>query len=303
MLVTVCLCTYKRETLNETLASLIAQRLPSGCRLEVVVVDNDAEETGRATCEKFRHSQSDVEVRYFVNPERNLAAVRNSTIELAKGDYLAFIDDDEWAEPDWIAALLSAIEEYGADVVFGPVMVHYPEESPDWIVSGDMFGKDKHRTGQVLTKGATSNALLKAHWVRDRGIRFDAEFGKSGGEDTDFFHRIHKLGAHLVFDNRAVVSETVEKHRLNLDYLKKQNIRIGQTHWHYLWSKQSGLAFMKTGAFVLAQVVAAGCFALVSMPFGKSRYARWYLLLIRNIEKLKMAFGNSKKAVELYGNH
>lgn len=302
MLVSVCLCTYKRKTLDKTLKSLIAQNLPAGCRLEVVVVDNDEEESGREICEYHGRAQSEVEIRYFVNAERNLAAVRNSTLDHARGDYLAFIDDDEWAEEDWIAALYSAMEEFGADVVFGPVHVQYPDNSPEWIVKGDMFGKDSHKTGEVLKKGATSNALVKAHWARDRSIQFDPEFGKSGGEDTDFFHRMYKLGAHLVFDNRAIVSETVEFHRLNIEYLKKQNIRIGQTHWNYLWSRQGGMSFLKTGAFVVLQVVAAAVLTLINMPFGKSRYARWYLLLIRNIEKLKMAVGSRDK-VELYGNH
>lgn len=285
------------------MSSIVAQELPDGCRLEIVVVDNDSEESGRAICEQHGSAQSEVQIRYYVNAERNLASVRNSTIEHATGDYLAFIDDDEWAEIDWISALYSSLEEFGADAVFGPVNVEYPETAPDWIVAGDMFGKDRHRTGEVLKKGATSNAMIKAHWVRERHIRFDTEFGKSGGEDTDFFHRIYKLGAHLVFDNRAVVSETVESHRLNIEYLKKQNVRIGQTHWNYLWSKQKGLAFLKTGVFVMTQVVAAAILTLVTLPFGKSRYARWYLLLIRNVEKLKMPLAGNRKRVELYGNH
>lgn len=303
MLVSVCLCTYKRATLDKTLSSLVGQTLPDECLLEIVVVDNDKEETGRAICERYKQSQADIQIRYLVNPERNLASVRNSTLEAAQGDYLAFIDDDEWAEPDWISSLCHALNTYGADAVFGPVLVHYPDGSPKWIVNGDMFGKDKHRTGEVLKKGATSNALLKAHWVRDRSVRFDPEFGKSGGEDTDFFHRLYKMGAHLVFENSAVVSETVESHRLNLDYLKKQNVRIGQTHWNYLWSKQRGLSFLKTGGFVIIQVVVAAGLTTVTLPFGKSRYARWYLLLIRNLEKLKMAMGNRGKRVELYGNN
>jgi len=302
MLVSVCLCTYKRATLDKTLKSLVAQKLPAGCQLEVVVVDNDSAQSGKAICEQYGKLQPEIPIHYFVNAERNLASVRNSTLEHATGDFLAFIDDDEWAEPDWISSLCHSLKEYGADAVFGPVVVHYPDNSPQWIIDGDMFGKDRHRTGEVLKKGATSNALLKAHWVRERSVRFDSEFGKSGGEDTDFFHRIHKLGAHLVFDNNAVVSETVEPHRLNLEYLKKQNIRIGQTHWNYLWSRQKGFSFFKTGLFVTIQVIAAAALTIGALPFGKHRYTRWYLLLIRNIEKLKMAIGNSKR-VELYGNH
>lgn len=299
MLISVCLCTYKRETLRKTLESLVQQQLPAYVQFEVVVMDNDVEESGRSIAESF----DNLDLHYQVCAERNLSAVRNATIEAASGDYIAFIDDDEWAEPDWLAKLLEAMQHYQADAIFGYVDVRYPSDAPDWIVSGHMFRKDHCKTGTVLTKGATSNALLNARWVRDEAIRFDPVFGKSGGEDTDFFHRIHQAGGKLVFENDAVVSEVVESHRLNLDYLKKQNVRIGQTHWSYLWSRQTGWAFWKTAAFVVAQVVASAILYLVNLPFGKNRYARWYLLLVRNLVKLKTAWDGESKPVELYGNH
>lgn len=302
MLISVCMCTYKRDTLDKTLNSLCSQQLPDDCSLEVIVVDNDTEESGRATCEAYQNNQDSVLVSYFVNGERNLSAVRNTSIEKANGELLAFIDDDEWAEPDWVSSLYKALNRYSADAIFGKVNVIYPESSPDWISDGNMFGKDSHATGAVLKKGATSNALLLARWVKEDGFRFDPVFGKSGGEDTDFFHRIANAGGKLVFDNAAIVSETVETHRLNLEYLKKQNIRIGQTHWNYLWSQQSGPAFVKTGLFVVAQVGGAAVLTLVTLPFGKKRYAKWYLLLVRNLVKLKTAMVGSK-TVELYGNN
>ncbi len=300
MLISICMCTYKRKTLKKTLDSLCAQVLPDGCTLEVVVVDNDVMESGREIVEKYLGA--DIDVNYYVNGDRNLSSVRNSSMEYAQGTYIAFIDDDEWAAPDWISALYSALQQYDADAVFGRVDVYYPEDTPQWIVKGDLFGKDGHKTGEVLTKGATSNALLKAEWVKNKGVRFDLHFGKSGGEDTDFFHRIYNAGGKLVFENTAVVSETVESHRLNLDYLLKQNKRIGQTHWDYLWSKQSGFAFVKTGLFVVAQVIGAAGLTLLSLPFGRGRYTKWYLLLIRNLVKLKTAAVGSD-SIELYGNN
>ena len=299
MLVSVCLCTYKRDTLEKTLDSLEAQNLPSGCTIEVIVVDNDAEMSGKAICNGY--DDRTLDVHYYVNSERNLSSVRNSTIEHAKGELLAFIDDDEWADSRWISSLCFALEEYQADAVFGRVQVNYPEGSPDWIKQGDMFGKDKHATGEILKKGATSNALLKACWVKNKSYRFDEAYGKSGGEDTDFFHRIYKAGGRLVFDNNAIVSETVEPHRLNMEYLKRQNVRIGQTHWNYLWSKQSGISFLRTGCFVLAQIIGAAGLMIIHLPFGKSKYAKWYLLLVRNLVKLKTAISRGE-SVELYGN-
>lgn len=303
MFVSICMCTYKRESLKRTLDSVITQKLPDGYTLEVVVVDNDVEESGRVACEAYAGHASAVPVRYFANSVRNLSEVRNSTMEHAQGELLAFIDDDEWASDDqWLAKLIATLKKHEADIVFGSVIVHYPDSAPDWIVTGDMFAKDSHPHESSQKKGATSNALLKAEWVKEKGFRFDPYFGKSGGEDTDFFHRLYKAGAKLIYDAKASVEEEVEPHRLNLEYIKKQNIRIGQTHYSYLWSKQSGLAYIKTGLFVLAQIGGYGLLTLLSLPFGKGRYLRWYVLFIRNIEKLKTAFTGSRNTVELYGN-
>lgn len=301
MLVSVCMCTYKRASLEQTLQSVVAQKLPAGYELEVIVVDNDAEESARVIVEGFQSGS--VPVRYFLNDVRNLSEVRNSTMDHADGELLAFIDDDEWASSDnWIAGLIESMQQHQADVVFGRVIVHYPDSSPEWIKKGRLFDKDSHPHHSIQKKGATSNALMKSHWVKEKGIRFDPVFGKSGGEDTDLFFRIHKAGGRLIYDANASVEETVEPQRLNFEYIKKQNIRIGQTHYSYLWSKQSGVAFIKTGLFVLAQVAGYGVLTLVNLPFGKSRYLRWYVLFLRNIEKIKTAITGNRNTVELYGN-
>lgn len=305
MLVSVCICTYKRESLKKTLDSVVSQKLPEGYALEVVVVDNDTNESARSICESYSERGPDAPVvKYFANGVRNLSEVRNSTMDHAQGERLAFIDDDEWTTDDqWLAKMIATMDKNQADIVFGPVIVHYPDCSPDWIVGGDMFGKDSCAHESSQKKGATSNALLKAHWVKEKKFRFDPYFGKSGGEDTDFFHRIYKAGGKLIYDANASVEELVESHRLNLDYIKKQNIRIGQTHYSYLWSKQTGFAYIKTGMFVLAQVGGYGLLGLLSLPFGKKHYLRWYVLFLRNLEKLKTAITGGKNTVELYGNN
>lgn len=304
MLISVCMCVYKRESLEKTLASIVKQKLPDGYSVEVVVVDNDVEESGRARCEKFQQSQSAVDIRYFVNGVRNLSVLRNATMEHAKGDFFLFIDDDEWASTeDWLAQLIKTMHDYNADIVFGRVLVHYPEGTPQWIVDGNLLGKVPHAHGKKLTKGATSNALMKAHWARERGFHFDPFFGKSGGEDTDLFNRIYKAGGKLVYDAHAQVEEVAETQRLNLEYIKKLNIRIGQTHYHYLWSKQSGFDAIKTISFVVAQVAGYLLLYLITLPLNKGRALRWYVRLIRNLVKLKMIATGGGKSVELYGNN
>ena len=304
MLISICMCVYKRASLEKTLTTIVSQNLPPDYSLEIIVVDNDVEESGRVICDKIQNTTSSVPIRYFVNGIRNLSDLRNSTMTYAEGDLFVFIDDDEWASSDdWLKQLLATMDDYQADMVFGVVKVHYPEGTPDWVIQGDMLGKDDFPHGKKLIKGATSNALMKAHWFREKGFKFDPYFGKSGGEDTDLFHRMYKAGAKLVYDAHALVEEVAETDRVNLEYILKMNTRIGQTHYHYLWSKQHGLAWLGTGAFVLAQIAGYGLLTLVNLPFGKGRYMRWYLRFVRNVVKLKTARAGGENTVELYGNN
>ena len=53
----------------------------------------------------------------MIHRERgNIGSGRNAGLDAAKGDYIAFIDDDDWAEPDFLEFLLALLEENGADV-------------------------------------------------------------------------------------------------------------------------------------------------------------------------------------------
>ena len=108
MLISICMCVYKRPSLEKTLASIVSQVLPPDYSLEIVVVDNDVEEFSRPICEKIQSSQSNVPIRYFVNEIRNLSDLRNSTMTYAKGELFLFIDDDEWASSDdWLKQLIT----------------------------------------------------------------------------------------------------------------------------------------------------------------------------------------------------
>ena len=131
MLVSVCMCTYKRDSLDKTLESIVSQVMPEGFTFEIVVVDNDIEESGRSVCESYRQHPGPVAVRYFANSVRNLSEVRNATMEHAKGELLAFIDDDEWASDErWLSRMIVTMQQFDADVVFGKVCLLYTSPSP-----------------------------------------------------------------------------------------------------------------------------------------------------------------------------
>lgn len=229
MLISICLCTYKRPGVVNTLRSVVAQRLDPDLETEIVVVDNDPLKSGEQVVGAFA-STSPVPVRYACEPMRNIAHARNRTLFLARGDWVAMIDDDEVAEPNWLHELLDTAAKYRADVVIGRVVARYPAGAPRWLTGADPFSRNLGPSGTTCTTGLSGNALLRWRALRDTSIRFDPTFGLSGGEDTDFFNRLHGAGAKIVVAADAVVSEYIPMVRLSPVYLRKRAIRAGQTY-------------------------------------------------------------------------
>lgn len=229
MIVSVCICTYKRPSVIDALNSIACQRLPEGVEIEAVVVDNDENRFADALVRLWA-SDAQIPVTYGVEPRRNIAHARNRALSLANGEWLALIDDDEVADPDWLNALLAAAERYKVEAVIGCVRAIYPDDAPKWLVAANPLSRRWGPSGVICETGSTANALLAARFVVDRKLEFDPAFGRSGGEDTDFFSRLNACGGRIVVENSAIVREHVPPERLSAAYLRRRAMRAGQSY-------------------------------------------------------------------------
>ena len=251
VLVDVCVCTFRRPSLAATLASLTAQTMPAD-RFRIIVADNDHEPSARDLVEAALEGHGGF--LYLHAPARNISVARNACLDAAAAAYVAWIDDDEVADPDWLDRLVAALDESGCDAVFGSVQALYPDDAPPWSLSADLHSTRPVQTRQGVDTGFTSNALVRRAVIDDR--RFNPELGRSGGEDTDFFTRLHAEGARFAAAPEAVVRETVGQDRLRLSWLLTRAFRSGQTHARrYLRPggrrvTQAGLALAKACACV-----------------------------------------------------
>ncbi|MEA2080379.1 MAG: glycosyltransferase family 2 protein [Pseudomonadota bacterium] len=225
--ISVCVCAYRRpDDLRRLLESLVTQ-VPSTPAYEVVVVDNDAGETSAAVAGEFANAR--IPVRYFVEPEQNIARARNRSLAEAKADLIAIIDDDEVAEPDWLLELQRELLAHAADAAFGPVHSRFVEPPPQWIIDGGFFDYSPIPTGQTmpLESTRTSNVLLRRSALPVAGDAFDEKLGLTGGSDTDLFRRMQERNAHLIAVESAVVHETVPAKRACLKWLAARWFRYG----------------------------------------------------------------------------
>lgn len=227
--ISVCICTYKRpKLLKRLLLEMESQHTDDNFNFSIVVVDNDKHESARQTVTAHK-SKSKLSIEYHVQPEQNIALTRNKAIEIAQGDFIGFIDDDEFPAQNWLLNLYKVINDCNADGVLGPVLPHFENSPPKWILNGRFFERPTHTTGHILKwyNTRTGNTLLRKELFQSGHTWFDPNYG-SGGEDRDFFKRKIENGHVFVWCNEAPVYETVPPERWKRKVMMKRALLRGK---------------------------------------------------------------------------
>jgi len=225
--INVCICTYKgKRFLARLLFALQNQRTEGLFDYSIVVVDNDHEMSARHVVDDFR-DKSSITVGYHVEPRKNIPLARNRAIEKADGDFIAFIDDDEFPLTNWLLNLYKTCHKYRADGVLGPVKPHFEQDPPEWILKAKLFERPSYPTGTVLhwDQTRTGNVLLRKQIFLESGQMFNPEFRH--GEDKDFFRRMTTRSYTFVWCDEAVVYETQPPERFRLGYLLRRSLVRG----------------------------------------------------------------------------
>ena len=294
--VSLCIATYRRaDRLALLLDDLCRQRL---LPVEVVVIDNHDAGSARAAVEERLRRGAPFPIHYGIQPERNIALTRNHSVAAARqGDWLAFIDDDERADPDWLAGLARAAIELRADAVLAPVVPVVPAHAPDWIRAGRFYDFARMATGEPvpLNRLRFGNVIIRGTPLRAEPGPFDVSFGLSTGEDAEMLARLVHKGARVVWCDEAIVTEPIEDARLSLHWLLQRALSGGQEFARKslsgLYGPMSPLAKILLFAKAGAQFLVAMLLALVSLPLGRHRSAAWLVKAAANAGKLSVASG------------
>jgi succinoglycan biosynthesis protein ExoM len=227
--ISICICTFRRPALlNRLLTALDAMVTEDLFTYSVIVVDNDCAESGRAVVESFATSTRAME--YYVEPEQNIAVARNHAISQAEGELVALIDDDEFPNRDWLLRLYVTLQAANAQGVLGPVKPHFEATPPAWVVKGAFCERSSYPTGTQLRESRqtrTGNCLLRRAVFLDEIGPFDPRFGRTGGEDVDFFSRRLRRGDLFVWCNEAPVFENVPRERMTRAYFLRRALLRG----------------------------------------------------------------------------
>lgn len=190
----------------------------------IVVVDNDAAGPARETVIRLG-DELGLQIKYGIEPLQTIAAARNHSLRLATGNYIAFIDDDEFPPPHWLLTMYSGIQTFDVDGALGPVHPFFEQQPPTWLVKSGFCDRPEYRTGTLLIwdQTRTGNVLLKREVFDAHQLWFDLKY-KTSGSDKEFFREAMAMGYRFIAVQEAPVYEIVPPERQTKMYYLRRAI-------------------------------------------------------------------------------
>jgi len=233
---TICIATYRRpHGLARLLAALDGLKLDAShpMTIGVIVADNDIDQSARKIVTARQHV-SPWHIVYLHVQQRGIGNVRNAAVREARAhnaEYVAFIDDDEVPEADWMRSLFATMLEFNADVVTGPVLPYFEEPVPQWVIDGKIFERPRYATGRKLHSARTGNALVRMNIFNTVGY-FNETLGLVNGEDTELFVRAVRCGALIVWGDSSIVHEWIPATKSRVRAILRRAVSVG-----YGWAR------------------------------------------------------------------
>lgn len=278
--ITIAVCTFKRQKLLEKLLLNLNNQFTNDEFLySAAVVDNDREKSAEPVIKTLRKKCS-YELQYVCEPVKSITQARNRAVQNAGGDFLAFIDDDEYPDRMWLYNHYKSIHEYAADGILGPVLPYFEIEPPDWLVKSRLCNRKTFSTGTVLKDPVytrTGNVLLRMSLFENTRAPFDNRFGSTGGEDSHFFATAINNGKVFIWCNEAIVHELVPEYRFTRRYYIQRALLRGALN-----ARNSSFVSKSTAK----SLIASGLYT-ISLPFlflaGQHHFMKY---LVRNCDHI-----------------
>lgn len=229
MKVSVIVCTYNRsESLAKALASIARSEVPDAIEWEVLVVDNNSGDRTKEVVEEFCHRYPS-RFRYVFEPRQGKSNALNTGIREAKGDILAFTDDDVTVEPTWLANLTLPLRDDKWAGVGGRVLPDRNFTLPPWIPKEGryplgplaMFDLGPRALELVEPPFGNNMAFRRKAFEEHGGFRSDlgpCPGSEIRGEDTEFGQKVLAAGKRLCYAPSAVVYHAVPESRVRKEY-------------------------------------------------------------------------------------
>ena len=301
-IVLACCTCMRPKMLKNCLDSIRDLVLPDGIKTEILVIDNDKNESARAVIEEYNRTSS-LCCHYVCEEKRGLVYARNRLLEEALklgASHVMLFDDDEILTQN---ALTEHIKLYNTNkdalISSGIVLNKFEEKAPNYIKKNIAFKqKTTRKTGQIKTSCASGNVFFPAEMLKD-GLRFSEKYIFMGGEDGDFFGRASKLGYTIVQNSDSLLYESVTEARANLRYILKKSYYNGFAASYFKFQKNNKK--LKKYFYVFKQLITLVFDLLLIIPsiiFGLTGFWNLIAMTVRTTGKITGAL--QSKPISFY---
>jgi glycosyltransferase involved in cell wall biosynthesis len=238
--ITVIVCTYNRcDLLQKALNSIAAQTVPDPYKWEVLVVDNNSSDRTREVVQSYR-AKGPARFRLVSERQQGLSYARNTGIRNARGEILAFTDDDICVESGWLWNLTSSLHTGEWAGAGGQIFPVCEEILPNWLpiedfrTLGVFAGFYLGAVAGPLTRPPYGGNMAYHREMFEKHGSFRVDLGRSGTnlqgrEEVEFANRLLARGEKLRYEPTAVVRHAVPAARMSKSYVLK---------WYY-WNGRS----------------------------------------------------------------
>jgi glucosyl-dolichyl phosphate glucuronosyltransferase len=243
MFVTVAICTFNRaESLRLTLDSLVAMEVPSDLPWELLIVNNNSTDH---TDDVIGEYVGRLPVRREFESRGGKSNALNRAIDVAKGDYIVWIDDDVLVDPGLLTAYAAAFRRWPEAAVFGGrIKPKYEAPVEKWVLESEAvlggpyairdFGDQVRRFSADDEDHFPYGANWAIRAIEQRAFRYDPALGPvprriRNQEDTDLMLRLLRSGATGYWISEAMVEHCIGRDRQTVRYIAEYYESWGET--------------------------------------------------------------------------
>ena len=221
--------------------------------LQVVIIDDGSKDRTLDICKAY--SEKDGRVEYYTQENQGVAATRNHLLEKVKGEYVLFVDADDWVELDMVEYLISLATEYSAGMIMCDRVINDAkpsEKKPDVKNLSQELAIRDFLVHEYFV-GSLCNKILKSDLLQNLNFHSNISYG----EDALFIWKLlQKVQCVVVSDKQLY------HYRMNQDSISHQSFGEKKMTGHLTWQlitddvKQLWLQYLD---------IALGTFALQDM--------------------------------------
>jgi glycosyltransferase involved in cell wall biosynthesis len=241
MNISIIICTHNRAPLlKEALESITLMNVPSGCNVELIVVNNACSDETPAVIDEFTKKCRHFPVKNLEEPRLGKTYALNRAIRTTSSQIMSFVDDDHIVSEDYMVELIRAAEEHHDFNMFcGRVFPNWDGSEPQWVHDDSKYpirpypipkfdlGEEPLEILKDKTFLPGSGNLMVRREVFERVGLFSEELGPKGhnlkgGEDIEFVRRALQRGERVLYIPEMKQCHQVFSENLRMRYLVKK---------------------------------------------------------------------------------